>query len=209
MPNPFPRRNLPPEAEPWGREHDNRVGSLETQATILTGQSASLRAQVQGLTRIQTEIPRFRFANANANGNFTIPSSTYSTVVSGSLTAPVGMSRGLLLVNSTVVKTPDDPEVTNNWVASQVEIYSGDTSFTVPGANYYGYREPSQYGREVSLISDAGEFGFEASDTEYEITFQLRVACGLPSFIDTDPGDIASVSVVALFYGTVTPPDTV
>lgn len=209
MPNPFPRRNLPPESEPWGRDHDNRVGSLETQAAILTGQASSLRAQVQGLTRIQTEIPRFRFASANANGNFTIPSSTYSTVVAGSFTAPIGMSRGIVLVNSTVVKTPDDPGVTNNWVASQVLISSGDTSFVVPGANYYGYRESSQYGREVSLISDAREFAFEATDTEYEISFRLQAACGLPNFNNTDPSDIASVSVVALFYGTITPPDTV
>lgn len=209
MPNPFPRRNLPPESEPWGRDHDNRVGSLETRAEILTGQASSLRAQVQGLTRVRTEIPQFRFGSANANGGFTIPSSTYTTVVRGSLTAPIGAARGIVLVNATVVKTPDDPDVTNNWVASQVLISSGSTSFVVPGGNYYGYRESSQFGREVSLISDAREFAFEISDTEYEISFRLQVACGLPNFNNSAPGDVASVSVVALFYGTVTPPDTV
>lgn len=36
MPDVFPRRNLPNEAEPWGRAHDDRVMSLETQMEGLT-----------------------------------------------------------------------------------------------------------------------------------------------------------------------------
>lgn len=49
----FPRRNLPDDAEPWGREHDNRVLSLEnTVDTIknsLLGQNRNNASSVQVL----------------------------------------------------------------------------------------------------------------------------------------------------------------
>jgi hypothetical protein len=40
----FPRRNLPDDAEPWGREHDNRVYALESSVS-------SLQASLQGQNR--------------------------------------------------------------------------------------------------------------------------------------------------------------
>lgn len=209
MRNPFPRRNLPPEAEPWGREHDNRVSSLSDSVTRLTQEVSSLRAQSQAFSRVPTTIPVFRAAHADANGDFTIPAGPYTTVASGSFLAPVGMSRGILMVNSTVVKTPDNSTITNNWIASSVIVSSGGVSYTLPGANYFGYREPSQYAREVSLVSASRQFEFDDTDEEYEISFSLQAACGLSNFNNTDPGDIASVDVVALFYGQITPEDTV
>lgn len=36
MPDVFPRRNLPNEAEPWGRAHDDRVSALESGLEIVT-----------------------------------------------------------------------------------------------------------------------------------------------------------------------------
>lgn len=209
MRNPFPRRNLPPEAEPWGREHDTRVSSLTDSVERLSQEVVSLRAQTQAFSRVPTTIPVFRAAHADANGTFTIPSNTYTTVASGSFLAPVGMSRGILMVNSTVVKTPDNPTITNNWIASSVVVSAGGVSYTLPGENYFGYRDPSQYARETSLVGASRQFEFEATDEEYEISFSLQAACGLSNFNTPTPGDIASVDVVALFYGGITPEDTV
>lgn len=209
MRNPFPRRNLPPESEPWGREHDVRVEKMSSTLDQLSQEVVSLRAQTQALTRVPTTIPVFRAAHADSNSNFTIPSNTYTTVAEGSFLAPVGMARGILMVNSTVVKTPDNPTITNNWVASSVIVQSGGVSYTLPGEQHFGYREPSEFGREVSMVSASRQFEFPASDQEYEITFQLQAACGLSNFNNVEPGDIASVDVVALFYGRVTPDDTV
>lgn len=209
MRNPFPRRNLPPEAEPWGREHDTRVSSLTDSVTRLAQEVTSLRAQTQAFSRVPTTVPVFRAAHADANGDFTIPAGPYTTVASGSFLAPVGMSRGILMVNSTVVKTPDNPTITNNWIASSVIVSAAGASYPLPGSNYFGYREPSEFGREVSLVSASRQFEFDGADEEYEISFRLQAACGLSNFNSTDPGDIASVDIVALFYGEVTPEDTV
>lgn len=209
MRNPFPRRNLPPEAEPWGREHDSRVSTLSDTVDRLSQEVTSLRAQTQAFSRVPTTIPVFRAAHADANGDFTIPFNSYRTVTSGSFLAPAGMSRGILMVNSTVVKTPDNPTITNNWIASSVVVSAGGVSYTLPGSNYFGYRDPSQHARETSLVGASRQFEFEFSEEEYEISFSLQAACGLSNFNTPTPGDIASVDIVALFYGEITPEDTV
>lgn len=209
MRNPFPRRNLPPEAEPWGREHDVRVSNLSSTVERLAQEVSSLRTQAQALTRISSTVTLFRSAHANADGDFTIPGSTYTSVASGTFTAPIGKSRGVLIVNSTVAKRPDDPGVTDNWIASSVVVSSMDVSYRLPGSSYFGYREPSSFGREVSLISASRQFEFPYTDVEYEISFDLQVACGISNFDTRYPTDIASVDVVALFYGEVTPDDDV
>lgn len=209
MRNPFPRRNLPPESEPWGREHDERVRGLSESVDRLSQEVLSLRAQTQAFSRVTTTVPVFRYAHASTQGDFTIPTNDYTTILSGSFMAPRGMSRGIITAHSTVVKTPDSTAITDNWIASAVVVASGGDFFALPGNNYFGYRDPSSHARDVSIISASREFEFESSGTEYEVSFYLQVARGLSNYNNTNPADIASVDIVAIFYGSITPDDTV
>lgn len=209
MRNPFPRRNLPPESEPWGREHDNRVDSLSSAVDRLSREVTSLRAQSQGFSRLAPTVPIIRSAHENANGDFTIPSVAHTSIVSGTLTAPAGKTHGIILVSSAIVKAPDNPAVTDSWISSQVVVSAGGVTYTIPGRGYFGYRDPSVFGRSVSILSASRQFEFPENDREYDISFNLRAARGSSNFNNTDPADIASVDIVALFYGEVTPDDTV
>lgn len=84
----FPRRNLPPQAEQWGREVENRVTSLETETGVnaqgLAGQNRNIASslsliaqQIEDLRATQATIPITR-SLADRQIGFSVPS-TYPT----------------------------------------------------------------------------------------------------------------------------------
>lgn len=96
----FPRRNLPDDAEEWGREVEARIHNAEL-ASSASGKSISglnrttsssldtLAHQIAEIKRLQDSIPVAQQRTAQ-NTNFGLPSSGWNTVATTSFEAPGG-----------------------------------------------------------------------------------------------------------------------
>ena len=142
----FPRRNLPGEAEEWGREVEDRIRGVEYGATSQkTGLSSQNRAsasssqelarQIQSLQRAYDSIPKPRQNSGTATA-FSL-SAGWNTVLSVSLVAPVGVNRLELLAmgSGQIVSTTTTTTVESS---SRLNLVGTGESPYAPGAWYIG-----------------------------------------------------------------------
>lgn len=114
----FPRRNLPDEAEEWGRKVEERIVALEGVGQVLGGkaqgvnrtQASSLQDLAQQLARLDAlrkSIPRSA-AITTSNYNFGLPSADWHTIAETTLTG-TGTGGSVTAVSSgTLISGPAD-----------------------------------------------------------------------------------------------------
>lgn len=124
----FPRRNLPPEAEEWGREVEARTIALEN-AALSGGQTlgglnrtsaASLESMSQQLSGLATQVERVddlydalpkAYQKTASNTGFGLPSSAWNTVATNTY---IFDKNGTLTVVATASGSLATPETASN-----------------------------------------------------------------------------------------------
>lgn len=105
MPDVFPRRNLPDDAQPWGRAHDDRVIALESAVEILNqsvlGQNrnsasslAVIAKQVQKIADQQTTLIAQQAQLASQQATLTAQQASLTSTINFLATQTVSDSRG-------------------------------------------------------------------------------------------------------------------
>lgn len=99
----FPRRNLPDDAEPWGREHDNRVLSLEntvgTIKTSLLGQNRNNASSIQVLAdQVRDLVGRESYSALDPELIFRLPNTLSATPWGPSLSFTLAQPRVVSLM---------------------------------------------------------------------------------------------------------------
>lgn len=138
----FPRRNLPPEAEQWGRKVEDRIVSGENSevqlSQVVNNMGRSTAGQLAVLSNQLTELSSFRTWRQDVpDFSLTVPGSgsTFNTWYSGGRTlsfpAPEGGSRSAIL---TLTATLSANVSSGQLVSVSGVKYLGSYLFKSPGA---------------------------------------------------------------------------
>lgn len=96
----FPRRNLPPLAEQWGREVENRVvsneGSIESLQQGLSGQNRNTASSLAVIAQQINSIP-IQTTELNRVSGISATSSSFVTKASVTVTVPAGKTTAAVL----------------------------------------------------------------------------------------------------------------
>lgn len=196
----FPRRNLPPESESWGREVERRIVEAENMALGSTQDVSSqnrtsasllssLALEVERVDRMVRSIPKPVQRVAQFE-NFAIPSTSWVTIGSLTITPPSGSTAGVINVNATgQLKSP----VTGQLVGTRIRLVrGGDASPAIPG----DWSVPDGVYRSSFSLA----YGWSVSGSDDPITISLQVS---PESASMWPGGTGSYAVMTGF-GTFT-----
>lgn len=154
----FPRRNLPDEAEEWGRKVEERIVALEGVGQILGGkaqgvnrtQASSLQDLAQQLARLDAlrkSIPRSA-AITTSNFNFGLPTTGWNTIAETTLTGSgtggsvTAVSSGTLISGAAETLIGTRFRLVLNDVAASPEfpgMYTPQGAFYVPVIPSYSW----------------------------------------------------------------------
>lgn len=179
----FPRRNLPNDAEPWGREVETRIRNIEyelfNQELDLTGlnrssasQSSSLARQIRRLQELFALIPKPLMAATTVTG-FGL-SGGWTTVAQVTLTAPQAVSAvavkvdasALLVSNSTSTNVETQYRLVLNGSAAPAQsgvFYAGTGEFRTIMAPSFAWQQSVAPGATITaqfqvLPTDAASY---------------------------------------------------
>lgn len=186
----LPSRNLPREAEPWGRAHDQAVRSLESRTDRALERLESADRRIRRISDVQTQAPvftPFRFVS-DSQSEEPLPglSSLYKAVLEADLPIPSRPGTVNLQFSMLNQYTSSSPG-SDAWVATYVQV--GSERSPSVGGDWYSWG--SSYGRYLSVISDSVTFRSESESVPVKV-----FAAGSPSsyFSSPDSGDFITVS---------------
>jgi uncharacterized coiled-coil protein SlyX len=195
----FPRRNLPGEAEEWGREVEDRVRRVEY---ALAGQQQGLSSanrtsasslqelsrQLQQLQTLFDSIPKVVQSSQTATG-FGLGSG-WNTIVSTSITVPSGVTTGTISANgSALLVSPS----TSTVVTSRSRlVVAGTAQGEIPNAWYPG----SGDFRSIAVPSAARSFSVTPGST---ITVSFQANPDDPASYPSNPSSYAVLSLIGTF----------
>ena len=141
----FPRRNLPGEAESWGRTLEDRVIALEkghvAQESSLAGANRTAASALANTANQINSIVRPQMIAASAPTGFD-PSETSSLILSKSLTVPSGFRYAVVFVNLSVQVWREPSSAINNLhiyteVDGVVRGFGNTNLYPSPSATIY------------------------------------------------------------------------
>lgn len=195
----FPRRNLPPEAEEWGREVENRIYQAENGYDVssqnLAGLDRSssstldnLALQIQQVQRIVNLIPVARQSRNNSSG-FAVPTAgAWNTVISTSVSFSEAGTFSLAAIASGQLVQGSGSLLDASY---RLVTSTGATSPTIPGS--YAFSG----GNSVNNFqANSGWTVPVSAGSNFSVTLQCNPASGWP-------GGTGSYAVITL-YGTFT-----
>ena len=196
----FPRRNLPPEAEEWGREVENRIYQAENGYDVssqnLAGLDRSssstldnLALQIQEVQRIVNLIPVARQSRNNSSG-FAVPTAgAWNSVISTSVSFSEAGTFSLSAISSGQLVQGSGSSLLG--ASYRLVTSTGDTSATIPGS--YAFSG----GNSVNNFQiNSGWTVPVSAGSNFSVTLQCNPASGWP-------GGTGSYAVITL-YGTFT-----
>lgn len=231
MVNNFPSRNLPPAAEPWGREHDKSVQTLTGQVKSLQEQVNFLNNQSRSFSNLFSSGPVIRTAEQHVDSiyvNFPNESNPNGAIVTDpiSIDIPPGRSRGTIFVHLGIkmqVRDSNYPQLSSFNPRLRGRIYgpAGDTPLgylTYPGLNAYfpvtSFETPSgtpwvslscnasiPYSLELPPGSGGGRIDLYSETWVYPYDIFPLTA------EDSFGNNFAFTSAVAIFHDEITPED--
>ena len=203
----FPRRNLNPEAEEWGRFVEGKIYDLEnrdaaggqsldglnrnTAASLadLSGQVQEVAAQVQAVEDLYNALP-IAYQQTTAPSNFGL-SSGWNTIASVTFTPP---RNGTLSLSATASGQLSSAVSSGNAQVNYRLVRASSASPSVAG--WYG--APS--GNWVSNFSAAWSWNASAGPNN-EVTIELQANPTAASTWGSGSGSYAVLSVFAVFNG--------
>ncbi|MCK9599441.1 MAG: hypothetical protein M0R06_10400 [Sphaerochaeta sp.] len=135
----FPRRNLPDEAEKWGRSMEDRVVALEkavlADRSSILGTNRNVASSLSNMTETISSLLTVLPIEAMATG-FTVPSETSASVLTETITVPEGFTTVSVMVVSRVAAR--NTSVSSSYLYGKVMINGSGTGlwsglFTAPG----------------------------------------------------------------------------
>lgn len=196
----FPRRNLPPLAEQWGRDVESRVVSLErgteTNAQGLAGQNRNtasslsvIAQQIQALTDVVNAIP-IQITSIDRTTNISATSGSFVTKASVTVTVPDGKTTASVLGIGAARITDT---VTGGLTSSDARVViSGDAGGSFPAA------KDAAVAQVINVLNaqHARTFSVTPGST---FTVDIQVSALNPSAFPANAANFAQISAIATF----------
>lgn len=196
----FPRRNLPPLAEQWGREVESRVVSAESNIESLqqglsgqnrnTASSLSVIAQqIQALTNVVNAIP-IQITSIDRATNISATSSSFVTKASVTMTVPEGKTTASVLGVGAVRITDT---ATGGLTSSDARVViSGEDGGSFPAA------KDAAVSQVINVLNaqHARTFSVTPGDT---FTVAIQVSALNSSAFPANAANFAQIAAIATF----------
>jgi hypothetical protein len=196
----FPRRNLPPLAEQWGREVENRVvsseGAIESLQQGLSGQNrntasslAVIAQQIQGLADVVAAIP-IQMTELDRVSGISATSSSFETKASVTVTVPDGKTTASVLGIGAARITDT---VTGGLTSSDARVViSGGAGGSFPAA------KDAAVSQVINVLNaqHARTFSVTPGDT---FTVAIQVSALNSSAFPANAANFAQISAIANF----------
>lgn len=199
----FPRRNLPGDADVWGREVEERIRATEyaavTQKQAISGtnrtSASSLQELSRQLTRLQAlyrSIPRPVQATATTTGTGLVPG--WSTIATVNITVPEGVNQGTVLATGSGLLV-SNTDTTSTAVGSYSRILISGVAGPQSHNPYY-----QSFGAYRSMVVPSASRSFPVTPGTV-ITVELQAYPDDAAYYPPNGGTYATLSVIGTFTG--------